>query len=234
MGMTKAAAQEINQSIATMKDKTLEHTNKKLLQKQKHLEYELQSCTTDNDTLRQCLLSHVSDVSAKEQTYAFALSQLNSLSKCQYELLQTLNYERHERKEEVSTLQLKLDNMSRQMIRLNKQVHDLQSENDMLKYKRRKQCLEEQRSMFFRRGVRGAYGSSSVVPRLPLHNNNASHHNHHQQQQSQSQNNRNCNELLMRESLHQEQQGVATKNQGIKDIALMSHTDKLKYMFNIK
>jgi cell division protein FtsB len=144
MGMTKALAQEVNQSITTMKDETLERTNKKLLQKQKRLEYELQSCTTDNHTLRQCLLSHVSDVSAKEQTYAFALSQLNSLSNCHYELLQSLNYEKHERKAEVTTLQLKLDNMSRQMVQLRKQVHDLQSENDMLKYKRRKQRLEEQ------------------------------------------------------------------------------------------
>ena len=232
MGMTKALAQEVNESIATMKDETLERNNRKLLQNQKNLEWDLQSCATDNYTLRQCLLSHVSEVSAKEQTYAFALSQLNSLSACHYELLQSLKYEKRERKEEVTTLQLKLDKMSRQMIQLNQQNHDLQSENDRLRISRKKQCVEEQRSMFFRRGVRGAYGSSSVVTRYPSQQNNASHHQ--QQQQIQNQDNRNCNELLMRESLHQQLQGVATKNQRIKDVALMSHTDKIKYMFNIK
>jgi len=232
MGMTKAIAQEVNQSIATMKDETLERNNRKLLQNQKRTEWYLQSCATDNDTLRQCLLSHVSEVSAKEQTYAFALSQLNSLSACHYELLQSLKYEKRERKEEVTTLQLKLDKMSRQMIQLNQQNHDLQSENDRLRNSRKKQCVEEQRSMFFRREVRGAYGSSSVVTRYPPQQNNASHHQ--QQQQIQNQDNRNCNELLMRESLHQQLQGVATKNQRINDVALMSHTDKIKYMFNIK
>lgn len=175
MGITKALAQDVNQSIRTMQDETSELYNKKLLHKQKRLEYELQSCTTDNDTLRQCLLSHVSEVSAKEHTYAFALSQLNSLSNCHYELLQSLNYDKYERKEEVNSLQLRLDKMSRQMVQLNQQNHDLQSENDMLRNSRNKQCVEEQRSMFFRRGVRGAY-DSRVVMTYPSQQNNVSHH----------------------------------------------------------
>lgn len=147
MGIAKPLAQEVNQTICTMQGETSERYNKKLLQKQKRLKYELQSCTTDNDTLRQCLLSHVSEVSAKEQTYAFALSQLNSLSNCHYELLKSLNYEKYERKEEVKALQIRLDKMSRQMVQLNQQNHDLKSENDMLRNSRKKQCVEEQRSM---------------------------------------------------------------------------------------
>jgi hypothetical protein len=76
--------------------------------------------------------------------------------------------------------------------------------------------------MFFRRGVRGAYGS--VVTRYPLQNNAS----HHQQPQKLIQNQSPDERIITPTTTGGDNQ------QSRNEVALMSRTDKIKYMFNIK
>ena len=56
---------------------------------------------------------------------------------------------------EVSSLMWSLDDMSCQMLKLSKKVNELQTENDDLRDETKRQRLEKQRSMTFRRAARG-------------------------------------------------------------------------------
>ena len=142
-----------------MKDREMEklrQTNEDLAKKQHELEKELASCAKDNDGLRVRVLSIADESSTKQTTLSTALSQLKSLSEKYYRVKQSLTREENARKDEVSSLQWSLDDMSRQMLTLTSKVHDLQTENDEQTDELRRARLEKVRSNAFRRAARGA------------------------------------------------------------------------------
>ena len=125
--------------------------------KQCILKKEFVSCAKDNDILRRHLLSLANETSTKKQTLSTALSQLKSLSESYYYVSQDLKRAQIERHTEVASLQLSLDDMAFQILTLNQTIDKLQTENSDLRDEIKRQKFEKQRSMTFRRGVRGAW-----------------------------------------------------------------------------